>query len=359
MSLPYLQPYLGLSNGLNTLHAAGGAGGVGGWKELGRTTLGATSDTITVSSLANKRYYMVLIDLNNQTHDITHYHRVGAGSVDTGTNYACRYYNPVLGSDATYTNIAGVYPFSGAGNVNQTGFNVAYWANYTSKEKLCINHQVQNGNPGAANAPGRIENVGKWTNTSSPIDTINSTNTGSGGWNSGCEMVVLGYDPADDDTNGYWQELASVELGSANANLSSGTFTAKKYLWIQTYIKKTALLRVDATFNNDTGSNYAIRSSEAGGADSTATSQSSVLDYNQASGSPAFTNVFIINNQSTEKLGIHHDVLRQPAGAGNAPYRSERVFKWANTSNQITEIDLNASTSTLAAGSIIKVWGAD
>ena len=35
-------------------------GVIGGWVELGRTTLGAAADTITVSSLADKRYYMIL-----------------------------------------------------------------------------------------------------------------------------------------------------------------------------------------------------------------------------------------------------------------------------------------------------------
>jgi hypothetical protein len=35
---------------------------VGGWVELGRTTLGGTGTTITASSLADKRYYMVLMN---------------------------------------------------------------------------------------------------------------------------------------------------------------------------------------------------------------------------------------------------------------------------------------------------------
>jgi len=364
MSLPYLHPYLGLSNGLNTLHAAGGGGPggpTGGWKELGRTTLGGTSDTITVSSLANKRYYMVLTDLNNQTHDITHYHRVGAGSVDTGTNYACRFYDPALGSDTTYTNIAGVYPFSGAGNVNQTGFNVTYWANYASKEKLCINHWVTNGSGlGAANAPYRVENVGKWANTSNPIDTINSTNTGSGGWGSGCEIVVLGWDPADDDTNGFWQELASVDLSGGAADDLDCTFTAKKYLWIQIYLDDSGAIDPELTFNNDGGSNYATRFSSNGGADGTATSQTKVVIGGNGA-FPRFINLFVINNQSNEKLVIGHGVnLDGGAGAANAPYRIERAFKWANTSNQINDIDItNVGAGSFGTNSIIKVWGAD
>jgi len=37
----------------------------GGWKELARTTLGSAGDTISVASLADKRYYMVLVDKQN------------------------------------------------------------------------------------------------------------------------------------------------------------------------------------------------------------------------------------------------------------------------------------------------------
>ena len=36
------------------------SGAVGGWVELGRTTLGSAADTISVASLADKRYLMIL-----------------------------------------------------------------------------------------------------------------------------------------------------------------------------------------------------------------------------------------------------------------------------------------------------------
>jgi hypothetical protein len=35
----------------------------GGWVELGRTTLGSAGDTNSVASLADKRYYMILMIL--------------------------------------------------------------------------------------------------------------------------------------------------------------------------------------------------------------------------------------------------------------------------------------------------------
>ena len=35
---------------------------VGGWVELARTTLGSAGDVIDVTSLSDKRYYMILMD---------------------------------------------------------------------------------------------------------------------------------------------------------------------------------------------------------------------------------------------------------------------------------------------------------
>ncbi len=36
-------------------------GGQGAWTEVGRTTLGAPGDDITVSGLPNKEFYMILV----------------------------------------------------------------------------------------------------------------------------------------------------------------------------------------------------------------------------------------------------------------------------------------------------------
>jgi hypothetical protein len=44
LAYQFQQPYLGLSAGLQTIHGASGA--VGGWVELGRTTLGSAGDNI-------------------------------------------------------------------------------------------------------------------------------------------------------------------------------------------------------------------------------------------------------------------------------------------------------------------------
>ena len=59
---------MGLGNSLQTAQAAAGGGaGVGGWVELGRTTLGSGADSIDVSSFADKRYLMLLASISEQS----------------------------------------------------------------------------------------------------------------------------------------------------------------------------------------------------------------------------------------------------------------------------------------------------
>jgi hypothetical protein len=351
MSFPFVQPYFGLGNSLQTAQASGG-GAVGGWVELARTTLGSAGDTISVSSLPDKRYYMVLGDIQPSGNVYT---RTWLNA-DSGSNYATRYSgNGAVDSTITSTNDT----VTNKSTDTTPYFTVQYLANLSGQEKLWINHSVEQETAGAGNAPDRMESVNKWANTSNPISTIQQTNEASGDLASGSELVVLGWDTADTHTSNFWEELANVDLtGGANANLSSGTISAKKYLWLQYYVQATSGtpdLRV--SFNNDSGSNYARRRSINGGSDGVRTSQTSL---DQDGGLvKLFGNAFIINNASNEKLCIFHSVREDSSGSGNAPNRRETVGKWANTSNQITEIDLDVSSSTMTTSSYMRVWGAD
>jgi hypothetical protein len=79
------------------IYSAGGA--VGGWTELGRTTLGGAADQLDVSSLPDKRYYMYLHWVIPDTY-VNPRLRLGNSSVDTGSNYARRM-NENGGTDST------------------------------------------------------------------------------------------------------------------------------------------------------------------------------------------------------------------------------------------------------------------
>ena len=323
----------------------------GGWVELGRVT--GNGSSISVSSLADKRYLMVLCNFQNGANYYVNFNG------DTGSNYANRR-SANGGGDTQQTSTTGISNGISGSYPTQPYFAIGYVANKSDKEKLSIWNWATAYASGAGNAPYRSEVVGKWANTS---NTINEVFISNGQTTTPTEMVILGYDPADSHTNNFWEELYSGNA-SAASSITSSNFTTKKYLWIQCVSTVTTastghVLQVGNT-TIDTGSNYAERLSNNGGSDATATSQS---DLNCASnnangvGGQHFNNIFIVNNASAEKLIMNHTITTQLTGASDAPKRQEMVGKWTNTSNQIDIVKL--FTNTGAADYELRVWGAD
>lgn len=329
--------------------SAGAGAGAGGWVELGRTTLGSAADVMSVTSLANKRYYKILVD---QTHSSDQQGGVLTFNSDTGANYARRIQDNGA-ADSTATSQTSLILDHG-GETNYGKFSIGYISNLSTKEKLAIVQNANTSTRAASTAPMRAESVGKWTNTSNAIDTMTVTNVGTGDFASGDELVVLGWDPADIHTDNFWEELASVSGDGTSTTLSSGTITAKKYLWTQLYTDEStnSVMR----FNSDSGSNYARRGSVNGAADFTVTSATG--SSNLPSSNEAFGNCFIINNSAKEKLGISNSIDQNTAGAANAPHRKEECIKWANTAAQITNISW-VKTGNWSSKAILKVWGSD
>ena len=323
----------------------------GGWKELGRHTLGSNTAPITVSSLPNKRYYMVLRSWSGNTGLYERFNN------DSGSNYASRR-STNGGTDSTLTSQS-AFPWGNAGYTTTPNFAIDYVANLASKEKLGQRLWAMQMTAGAGTAPDRAEIAYKWVNTSDAINRMDMP-VGSGTLDSGSEMVVLGYDPDDTHTDNFWEELASVDLSGGTADdISSGTFTAKKYLWVQCFMEQdTSSITGNVTFNSDTGSNYSRRRSNNGSSDSTGTNESSI-DVRGGETKNRFENMFIINNSAQEKLVIGHMVVTT-AGGSNAPDRTEYVAKWANTSSQITSINFNnIDPGNYGTKSFIKVWGSN
>ena len=327
----------------------------GGWKEIGRTTLGSAANFLTVSSLPDKRYYMVLFDQVSRSgaanNDLIHF------NTDTANNYARRY-SANGGTDGTSVSRLGIELY---GNSTNNAFYTGYIANLAGKEKLAQIQLNAGGSTGAGNASTRVEIVGKWANTSDAISEIkwkinNSTET----FGTNSEIVVLGWDDSDTHTTNFWEELAT------NSTVSSDkidvSFTAKKYLWVQgAGTSGSVRLRVGNT-TVDTGSNYTERYEQDGGADATLTSQSelykTITTGSGAVGLLGYINMFIINDAANEKLIISNVIENNSAGAGTAPRRLQTVAKWANTSNQIDIISLYRNSETLDSGNLT-VWGSN
>ena len=326
----------------------------GGWKEVARTTLGSDTSTIDVSSLTDKRYYMILSSFRMATGG-NPYVRLNS---DTGNFYNQRY--GVNGGDSTFQTGRGRYGWV-AGINTLPYFHVDFAANIATKEKLLVGNTVHQNTAGAGNAPNRGEGVWKHSQTSNPITSVNHWDNSGGNYESGSECVVLGWDPDDTHTTNFWEELAT-NTASGGGSTQEVTFTAKKYLWFQCYFElsgSTDIPRFQVGNGSfDTGNNYAERFSGNGGTDETQINRSDI-HIDKASSKPFFVNGFIINNASQEKLFIIHSVEQNTAGAGNAPTRIENVGKWTNTSNQIDRLRTTFGTDTINAGAIMKVWGSN
>lgn len=162
------------------------------WEELGRTTLSGSADSITVSSFPQRRYLQLQIFV------IATGGTVGtsiACNADTGANYARR--SSTNGAaDTTDVSQAGS---SGGANISLIPAAENMWIgsnviNVATSEKIFISTAAGSNTAGAANAPTRRETVLKWANTAAAITTLSVTNTGTGDYASGSEMVILGHD---------------------------------------------------------------------------------------------------------------------------------------------------------------------
>lgn len=158
------------------------------WQELGRTTLGATSNRMTVNFTA-KRYLRVLwVGLPSGG-------TIGATfqfNNDTANNYAVRI--SIDGAaDATGGSIPSFDVHGATGAFNQ--FGELSIANLLSSEKITYFHGESANSVGAGNIPNRRIGVSKWANTAAQINRIDLISTaGTGVFAIGSELVVLGHD---------------------------------------------------------------------------------------------------------------------------------------------------------------------
>ena len=156
---------------------------------------------------------------------------------------------------------------------------------------------------------------------------------------------------------GTWQKLGSTTLDSNGDTITVDNLTAKENLMIQVMEIGSGSITGSLRFNNDTGANYAQRTSENGSYEANPASQNQIrVDRGN---SENFITIQVTNEASKEKLVISECVGIGVSGADTAPQRWEAVGKWANTSDAITRVDIvNSSGGDFASGSYVTVWGA-
>ncbi len=346
------------------LGSASVGGGVANnsWKELARATAGSGgSSSLTTAAFTPKENMMILYNSIGADAQI----RVGSGgTIDTGGNYATRY-SEDGGSDSSFTSSPhNAYWFASGGagaSGSEHGMGFIEGINLSSFEKLFMGNHADNADgTGASNTVGRYERAMKWSNTSAQINIVRMYSSGT--MAEGSEIVVLGCDNDEADTgSNFWQELATVELSSAGDSIDISSFTAKKWLFM---VWKTDHVSgntddIYCKFNGDGGSNYGYRR-DAGSSDETFTSTDK-MRIDAANGAYTRDGFMIIRNLADkEKILYMQDVIENGSGASAAPRYIEAVGKWANTSAQISDIELiNQGSGDFKIGSTMKIYGAD
>ena len=328
---------------------------VGGWKELERVSLSdPSSDPLLCENFTSKPYYMLLsYPIFDDTNSKDLKFGVGTTTLDTGSNYSLRF-SDNGGSDGTATsqdppNVTLI----SSNNTLDNGFAVTFLDNNTNEDKLAISNCVSPSSTGAGNIPNRRDVVVKWANNSALMQTAQIYRP-SYLMDTTSELVVLGYDPTDDNEGGFWEELASLSGDGTSASLDTGTFDAKKYLMFEIFLDDA--VGFGMRVNGDDGNNYARRYTSNGTThESNASIDKMAYFYDLA---PAHVVGYISNPSGRESLMVFHtSETNDVTGAGTAPNRMEGVIKWADT-DQINSVNIY-KTATFSSACHMKIWGAD
>ena len=158
------------------------------WGKAGSTTLTCSGTDLSVTSMTNSKTGMALglhssggtaIKLN------------GENGTNGSGNYAVRR-SVNGGSDSTNTQRNGDNAYITDTRANPH-FNVTYFVNVSSEEKLWINNNVHQNSAGAGTSPQREKGAGKWANTSDAISQFDY-HCWNGTYASGDNITVLGSD---------------------------------------------------------------------------------------------------------------------------------------------------------------------
>ena len=158
-----------------------------------------------------------------------------------------------------------------------------------------------------------------------------------------------------------WAKLGTVTNESANDLMTLESIPEKKFNFLIAHMidATTNGVQLSLQHNNDTGTNYAYRINTNGGGEGTAGNITHWYNYAGAGLTNTFHIFYFVNIASEEKIATSFTMSQYFAGAAYAPNRREFVYKWANTSDAISEIDNeNTHTGDFDTGSNMSLLGA-
>lgn len=156
------------------------------WEELGRTTLGSSGDTITVSGLTAKKYLYVVVSVIPSGGTINAQVRFNN---DSGSNYAQA--GDETGGKTSFVSQTSLTCCVTSNAKQYGGIDID---NIATEAKFIRSSFTTRGTAGAGTAPNWRTVFGKWENTANAITRIDVINPGTGDFASGSEVVVLGHD---------------------------------------------------------------------------------------------------------------------------------------------------------------------
>jgi hypothetical protein len=155
------------------------------WEELGRTTLTAAGDTISVTGITPRKYLRVRASLLNSG-------QIGGQfrfNNDSSASYNYRLsVNGGADSTASAATALALFPTESSSQMGQADI-----VNLSAQEKLLYFSAVTVATAGN-NFPTRAEGGAKYIGASAPITRVDIINGGSGDFAIGSEVVVLGHD---------------------------------------------------------------------------------------------------------------------------------------------------------------------
>lgn len=159
------------------------------WTKLETTTLVAKATTVDVT-IVSKKFITIMSHAIAITANL--YPEIELNA-DTGSNYAYRR-SINGGADGSGGSYKALFPTNTPVATTETFFSISHICDISGKERLGISQDVFSEASGATNAPSRQEHVSKWTNTADALTTVKRTEDGSGEYDTGSNVSIIGTD---------------------------------------------------------------------------------------------------------------------------------------------------------------------